>query len=144
APGGTERQLCNVAAGLRLRGGDVRVLTDEPLAGEKGHYAGLLRDAGVPVRATARSALPARAAREYPWHLLRAVPVEIRQAAINLAADLAADPPDVLHCWLDAPNILGTIAGLLADVPLIVLSTRNANPSNFPRIHLSYLREWYR
>ena len=144
APGGTERQLCNLAAGLVRRGVDVRVLTDEPLAGEWGHYAELLRAAGVPMRAAARSTLQARAAHEIPWHLLRAVPAELRQAAINLTADLAADPPDVLHCWLDRPNVLGTIAGLLADVPLIVLSTRNANPTNFPRIHSPYLREWYR
>jgi glycosyltransferase involved in cell wall biosynthesis len=135
--------MCNVAAGLAQRGFDVRVLTDEPLAGDHGHYGALLRDARVPVSSPARSPLSARAALDIPWHLLRVVPFEIRQTIVDLAANLAANLPDVLHCWLDQPNVLGTIAGLLANVPRIVLSTRNANPTNFPRFDFPYLREWY-
>jgi glycosyltransferase involved in cell wall biosynthesis len=40
--------------------------------------------------------------------------------------------------------VMGTIAGLLAGVPSIVLSTRNSNPTNFQRLNVPYLLPWYR
>ncbi len=60
SPGGTERQVCNLAAGLARRGASVRVLTTEPHVEEFGHYAKLLRSARVPARTVSRAALPAR------------------------------------------------------------------------------------
>src|SRR5262249_18153826 len=33
---------------------------------------------------------------------------------------------------------------LIADLPCIILSTRNSNPTNFPRLNLPYLQTWYR
>src|SRR5262249_53023632 len=57
--------------------------------------------------------------------------------------EVVVEPPDVLHCWLDQPNVIGAIAGLLADVPHVLLSARNSAPPNFPRIHYPYLHRWY-
>src|SRR5262249_20946437 len=37
-PGGAERQLCNLSAGLLRRGHKVLVLTTDDLEGERGHY----------------------------------------------------------------------------------------------------------
>jgi glycosyltransferase involved in cell wall biosynthesis len=143
-PGGAERQLCNVAGGLLRRGMDVRILTALDMEGERGHYTELVRRLGVPCRQTSEFVLSPRAADELPWHLLRATPPALRQLLINLTAALAADPPDLLHCWLDQPNVMGAIAGLMAGVPCIILSTRNSNPTNFQRLNVPYLLPWYR
>jgi glycosyltransferase involved in cell wall biosynthesis len=143
-PGGAERQLCNLAGGLRRRGLEVRVLTAFDMSGERGHYGELVRRLGVSCRQACASALTRRAADELPWHLLRSTPPALRHLLVSLISELAADPPDVLHCWLDQPNVMGTIAGLLADVPCIVLSTRNSNPTNFPRLNAPFLLPWYR
>jgi glycosyltransferase involved in cell wall biosynthesis len=143
-PGGAERQLCNLAGGLKRRGMDVRVLTALDMTGERGHYAELMQRIGVSCCQATASALTRRAADEPPWHLLRATPPALRHLLISLTAELAADPPDVLHCWLDQPNVMGTIAGLMAGIPCIVLSTRNSNPTNFLRLNVPYLLPWYR
>jgi glycosyltransferase involved in cell wall biosynthesis len=143
-PGGAERQLCNLAGGLKRRGFDVRVLTELDLSGERGHYGDLMRQLGVSCRPASASALTHRAAVELPWHLLRATPPALRHLLISLTAELAADPPDVLHCWLDQPNVMGAIAGLMAGIPCVILSTRNSNPTNFQRLNAPYLLPWYR
>jgi glycosyltransferase involved in cell wall biosynthesis len=142
-PGGAERQLCNLAAGLLRRGVDVRVVTRDSLEGERGHYTALLRQSRVPCRMARAASLTPEHALSLPWNLLRAVPSEVRQAALALAAELAADPPDILHAWLDEPNVIAAIAGLLAGVRCIILSTRNVNPTNFPRFNTWYFRQWY-
>jgi GDPmannose 4,6-dehydratase len=143
-PGGAERQLCNLAGGLNRRGMDVRVLTELDLSGERGHYGDLMRRLGLPCRQASASALTHRATVDLPWHLLRATPPALRHLLVSLTAELAADPPDVLHCWLDQPNVMGTIAGLMAGIPCIILSTRNSNPTNFQRLNVPYLLPWYR
>jgi glycosyltransferase involved in cell wall biosynthesis len=82
--------------------------------------------------------------RAIPWHLLGWVPEALRDEVASLASMLADERPDVLHCWLDQPNLVGATAGLLAGVPAIDLATRNGNPTNFPRLHFPYQRAWYR
>jgi glycosyltransferase involved in cell wall biosynthesis len=143
-PGGAERQLCNLAVGLLRRGHEVRVHVQNDLKGECGHYAALLKRHRVPLLQASAYCLTSELAETLPWHLLAAVPPEVRQAVVNLAAELAIDQPDVLHCWLDQPNVIGFMAGMIADVPCVILSTRNSNPTNFPRLNLPYLQDWYR
>jgi glycosyltransferase involved in cell wall biosynthesis len=142
-PGGAERQLCNLAAGLRQRGHQVRVLVKDNLKAERGHYAALLKRQRMPLRQASAAGLTTRMAESLPWQLLAAVPPTVRQAVINLAVELAADPPDVLHCWLDEPNVVGFIAGMIAEVPAIILSTRNSNPTHFPRLCQPFFKTWY-
>jgi glycosyltransferase involved in cell wall biosynthesis len=142
-PGGAERQLCNLVSGSVQRGLAVSVWTALPTIGEHGHYLPLLREAGVAVRTVRPRSLTERG-RDLPWHLLRWVPDELRDQIAALSAALADDTPHVLHCWLDQPNIVGAIAGLLAGVPAIVLATRNGNPANFPRLFFPYQHPWYR
>jgi glycosyltransferase involved in cell wall biosynthesis len=47
--------------------------------------------------------------------------------------------PRVLHCWLDQPNCVGAVAGLIAGVPRILVSTRNLSPRHFPH----YAEPWF-
>jgi glycosyltransferase involved in cell wall biosynthesis/SAM-dependent methyltransferase len=143
-PGGAERQLCNLVIGQKRRGLDVRVVTTYDLSGGQGHYADLLERADVPIRQAVRARLAPRPLRRVPWHLLRAVPPNLQSGVVDLIYELLADPPDVLHCWLDQPNVIGAAAGLLAGVPRIILSTRNANPTHFPRLWDACFQGWYR
>ncbi len=143
--GGAERQLCNLAIGLHKRKFDCHVRTTfEPDGEEHGHYRPLLINAGLDARGV--SATPdctTQIAKTLRWDLLAAVPECIRPYVISLAVDLAKSPPDILHCWLDHPNIMGALAGLIANVPAILLSTRNSNPTNFPRLYSPYMDIWY-
>jgi len=137
--GGAERQLCNLAIGLAERGLDVRVLTTLPLADDGAHYLPLLEEAGLEAR-------PARVGPGLPRvraDLLLALPDHLRGPVAALAAELAEDPPDLLHCWLDHPNVIGGLAGLLADVPRILLATRNSAPTNFRYLYAPWLDTWY-
>lgn len=141
--GGAERQLCNLAVGLKRRKQHVQVLTTHELAGNQSHYANFLRKEGIPARrAVGQALLDDR--RYHPWELGSVAPAELREPVYRLASELIDNCPDVLHCWLDAPNIIGGIAGLIAGVPRILLSLRNVNPTHFPRLLRPYLQEWYR
>ncbi len=149
--GGAERQVVHLAATQRQRGLEASVRTQAALAGQWAHYLPLLVEAGVEARqAGAIEAEPlervAEAVRESAglMRALRCLPLSIRGGVLDLFGELMLDPPDVLHCWLDEPNVLGGVAGLLAGVPRIVLSTRNVNPAHFPHLHRPWMRPWYR
>lgn len=142
--GGAERQLCNLALGQTRRGYRVEVLTTAAPVGTQGHYADLLIDGGIPLRQARGPQTPTAVARPLPAALLRGVPAEVREHVRCLVEELRHDPPDILHCWLDQPNLIGAMAGLLAGVPRILLSTRNSNPTHFPRLHSAWMQSWYR
>jgi hypothetical protein len=142
--GGAERQLCNLALGLQEHGHQVRVLTGYPRIDEGNHYYELLSKHGVPIRQAELRALPRKSRRVFVDALFRTLPHEIREFVGSLYAELCVERPDILHCWLDQPNIIGAIAGLLAGVPRIVIGFRNSNPTHFPRFHRPYMLPWYR
>ncbi|MCA8921013.1 MAG: glycosyltransferase [Planctomycetes bacterium] len=139
-PGGAERQLTLLARGARERGLDVEVWTAYSLEGSEGHYVPDLEAAGVKVRALGLHH------RTRTMNPKRGVAVDFVRDHLSsftlypLITELQRDPPDVLHCWLDESNTLGAIAGLLTDVPRILVSTRNVSPIHFPRL----LRPWFR
>jgi glycosyltransferase involved in cell wall biosynthesis len=142
-PGGAERQLCNLAIGQHNAGIDVRVLTTGPKEHDDLQYSGLLSAGDVPICQACRHVVDPAVVGAVPWQLLRSVPHEIQDGVVNLVYELLAHPPDILHGWLDQPNVIAGIAGLLAGVPHIVLSTRNSNPTNFPRFCEHFFQTWY-
>lgn len=140
-PGGAERQLCYTAAGLARRGHDVFAATALDLEGPNGHYRGLLSEARVPIL---EPITPNATRLGLDNSLLSLVPRDVRHHVESLAQHLLVHRPEVLHCWLDQCNVIGGAAGLLAKVPRILLSTRNSNPTNFPRLNVPYLQPWYK
>jgi glycosyltransferase involved in cell wall biosynthesis/2-polyprenyl-3-methyl-5-hydroxy-6-metoxy-1,4-benzoquinol methylase len=140
--GGAERQLCNLSLGLARRGLDVAVRTTHDATGDRGHYNHLLEEHGLKVLTAGHGRKPTPAAVDES--LLAVVPPHLRPHVLALREEIVALRPDVLHCWLDEPNVLGGIAGLLAGVPRVLLSMRNSNPTNFPRFYHPYMGEWYR
>jgi glycosyltransferase involved in cell wall biosynthesis len=146
-PGGAERQLCNVAIASKRLGHDVRVILMWEPEGDHGHYLHLLHDAGVEVSVAGTKFHPGfpDAVNRVPGALgaIRQIPAECWPVVVDVLGELLTDRPDVLHAWLDGSNVWGGMAGVLAQVPLIVLSTRNVNPSNFPSLDLPFFRQAY-
>lgn len=146
-PGGAERQLCNFAAGAMRCGSRVRVYTVFDAVGDQGHYAGLLADNGIPCHVVGSefdSGFPQKLVSRSRIDFLRGLPIFFSPWTADAMGELLADPPDVLYTWLDFCNVWGGVAGLLANVPVIVLSTRNVNPTHFSYMANPIFRPWYR
>lgn len=148
--GGAERQAANIAIAQRDGSLESHVRTQVPLAGERAHYQPMLSARGIEPRqagaldVASLDALAARVrSRPRLGEALRCVPASIRSGVLDIFGELLMLQPQVLHCWLDEPNIFGGMAGLLAGTPRIVLSTRNVNPTHFPHLCKPWMRRCY-
>jgi glycosyltransferase involved in cell wall biosynthesis len=142
--GGAERQWCYLAHSLKKLGFAVTFVVTEELGRQNSHYLPLLRDAGIEVVEIAAQS-PAEVVDRLPkgpraGALLGAQGNPFHVDIHLLCALLRKLNPQVVIAQLDSTNILAAIAAHLADVPRVVLSFRNYNPSNF-----SYLdNDWFR
>jgi glycosyltransferase involved in cell wall biosynthesis len=146
-PGGAERQLCNCVIDTRRLGYEVTVLLLFKPTGEHDHYGALLAKEGVEVRLAGEHFDPSfkSLVKKLPGgeSCLTTIPEEFCPWAIDVLGELLIDPPDVFHSWLDHPNVWSGTAALLANIPLIVLSTRNVNPTHFPYLASPYFHAMY-
>jgi glycosyltransferase involved in cell wall biosynthesis len=146
AAGGAERQVVNTLLGLR----------EQPLESVSflSEYLYDSPDRAFLLPALAGSGIPfgkiARRDRNYFKRidssvvgLLGCLPVDLAQETIDLVAEFRARRPEVVHAWQDATSIKCGMAGIIAGVPRIVLSSRNVNPSNFA-YHQTFMRPAYR
>lgn len=145
--GGAERQLVNLALGLSRRGHTVTVFTTYPMTDENAHYCDDLRRGGVAFAAAGANQVsgvrdPLREL-DISSEIVGALPEIIRDPVLDLAGELLAHKPDVLHCWLDYPNIIGAAAAALTGVEHAILSSRNLNPTWFPAFYQSWMDVWY-
>lgn len=147
-PGGAERQLCNCVIGTRRLGYEVTVLLLFKPTGEHDHYGEILAKEGISVRVAGETFNPRFKSelKKIPGGeaSLAAIPEEFCPFAIDVLGELLSDHPDIFHSWLDHPNIWSGVAALLANVPLIVLSTRNVNPTHFPYLASPYFHAMYK
>ncbi|MFT7462068.1 MAG: glycosyltransferase involved in cell wall biosynthesis [Pseudohongiellaceae bacterium] len=145
--GGAERQLVNLALGLSRLGHKVTVFTTYPLSDENAHYCEDLARGGVAFAAAGSERKPGvrDALRELDVspEIVGALPEIIRDPVLDLAGELLAHRPDVLHCWLDYPNIIGAAAAAVAGMPHAIMSSRNLNPTWFPAFYQSWMDVWY-
>lgn len=147
--GGAERQLVYVARESQRRGTlEARILTINPTVGAGGHYLPLAEEGGVTVeQAGSRAGAESLAAfsDDIDLHaLLEPLPLFYRAWVVELAGEFLRLRPNVVHAWLDHPNMWAGIAALATGVPNIVLSTRNVNPSHFPAFDYPEFLPWYR
>jgi len=147
APGGAERQWIYLALGLKRAGYDVHfVIYNEP-TGDNAHYLPMIEASGVQIHVVDRQS---------PLALLKTLADDPRMARfvrtsiiddvdrfVRLVAVLRRVRPRTVFAQLDDPNIYAGFASLLADVPRVVLSFRNYNPSNFPYIYKPWYRQAY-
>ncbi len=144
SPGGAERQWVYLALGLKRSGHEVHfVIYNEP-SGDNAHYLPLLEASGIPIHTVVRqSPLVLLDTLANDPRLARFVKTSILDDVdrfIRLVAVLRRVRPAVVYAQLDDPNIYAGFASLLADVPRVVASFRNYNPSNFSYI----FKPWYR
>ncbi len=144
SPGGAERQWVYLALGLKRAGYQVHfVIYNEP-SGDNAHYLPLLEASGIPIHTVIRqSPLVLLATLADDPRMARFVKTSILDDVdrfVRLVAVLRRIKPKVVYAQLDDPNIYAGFASLLADVPRVVASFRNYNPSNFSYI----FKPWYR
>lgn len=127
--GGAERQLCNLAQHLKQIRLAPAVLTMER---EKDAYLSLLTgierdcsDVPAPAFDSWKAFLDLPAQKKEAFF---ALPRNLQWRVWNAYTHIRISKPDVLHCFLDRPNVVGALAGWLADVPRVLLSIRNVRP----------------
>ncbi len=146
-PGGAERQLCNFGVEAASRGENIQVLTLHELVDEHAHYSKYLHNAGIYPK-TAGSTFNGNF-KNLTSHIpnclkiLDQLPHFLLPGAIDILGEILINPPDILHTWLDHANIWGGVAGILANTPAIILSTRNVNPTHFPYLTHPAFKSWY-
>lgn len=145
--GGAERQLCNCVIGQHRQGLDVSVLLLFKPTGEHDHFGELLSQEGITVRVAGERFNPkfkAAIKRVVGGEVALAdIPQEFCPWAIEVLGELLVAQPDIFHSWLDHPNVWGGVGAVLANVPLVVLSTRNVNPTHFPYLASPYFHAMY-
>jgi glycosyltransferase involved in cell wall biosynthesis len=144
--GGAERQLCNLAVMQKRAGHQVRVLLEFRPSGRSGHYVPLLEAAGIRPEVVGAVWSPEILGRwsERAEAAMPLLPRDLREPVMDLAAELLLAPADVLHCWLDRPNVAGLIAARMAGIPAVLLSLRNLSPQHSPHWLSMWMRPWYR
>lgn len=143
--GGAERQMVLLALGLRRLGKEVDLITlhdDVPAAAS---WARQLADAGVkrialvkPDRAPQKiwplltPGSPGRAVAERlaPFFMMSLLPI------FDTYGVLVQRRPQSLIAYLDDGNVIGGVAAVMAGVPEIHMSGRNAEPNQFPDLAL--------
>ncbi|KXW55833.1 asparagine synthase (glutamine-hydrolyzing) [Ferrovum sp. PN-J185] len=131
--GGAERQWCNLAIGLKELGKNVYMVVDN-LDGANGHYLYLVRAANINILQLTQESKFIKSCLNPDLFSLFFHPKV--KSSFFLAVLLKRLNPYALITQLDATNINGAIAALLSDIPKIVMSFRNYNPT-----HFDYLKE---
>lgn len=155
-PGGADRQICNLAVGLREHGWDVELVSyAAPMPGTE-HYVRLLEEAGVSFRIlpnpreTGQMQIDERDHNEQfnlVIQFVRHLPPEIMFYVLAAYHYFVRQRPELIVSYLDYQNIIASLGGLLAGVPNILLSGRNLHPGNFPHYYSTgteWIRHYYR
>lgn len=147
--GGAERQLVYLARASVEAGHRPVVWTAYPFGPDSDRQVAELAAAGVEVRALElhpRTRASARSIRQaLPAPLVEALARHaVSPILLPLVEALLAEPPDVLHAWLDEGNAAAGLAGLATAVPRIVLSGRGMSPLRMPHLDRPWLRDTYR
>jgi glycosyltransferase involved in cell wall biosynthesis len=146
AAGGAERQIVNTLLGLPRQELESvsflgEYLDDSP---DRAFMLPALSGSGVvPAQLARRDRGYFKEIDKSVTELLELLPPDLAQETADLVGEFRARRPEVVHAWQDATSIKCGLAGIIAGVPRIVLSSRNVNPSNFA-YHRSFMRPAYR
>jgi len=139
--GGAERQICNLALGLKRAGWIPTILVYETGLSETLHYRQFLADAGIDYYVTR----PPDSGNvvEDALSALENIAPDILMALWHVRAELILQTlytykalrklrPELLISYLDWQNVFSGLASMMAGVPRFLMSGRNAAPTNFP------------
>jgi len=139
-PGGAERQMVNVAAGVSSSM-DVRVTCEHYASEAERHFAHVLEVSGV--RIDALSLIDSAIATLHSLDNTRLSELlsddyfddkdghYFGKSLIPYIAEIVTSRPAVVHAWLDSINVRAGLAAYLLGVPRIVLSQRSVAPDQF-------------
>jgi len=147
-PGGAERQIGYLAAGMAEAGWDVG-LGAFSLHGDGEHFAADLRRRGIPLYALDQDKPMFRPAGQWlrlgrAAALLRTLPEEIQTEVAKVMMLFLHKKPHLVVCYLDRVNVVCGLAAVLAGVPRILLSGRNLNPTCLPYLARPWFHDLYR
>ena len=147
-PGGAERQWFYLAVGLKRAGYRVHFLVIDWLEGLNAHYVPLLRANGLePIEIGRRDTsrfLGASIKDKRAFELMAPDGNPFGIKLVQLAALLMEIRPRAVFAQLDWTNLAAGIAAHVADVPRVILSFRNYNPSHMAYLNLDWLLPCYR
>jgi asparagine synthase (glutamine-hydrolysing) len=130
--GGAERQWVYLAKGLAELGYAVTFVVSDRLEEQNRHYLTLLESTGVEIISAAGQPLDIES-----YAFLRRFPCGSTdmdsQNIAEVASVFRALNPKVVFTQLDGTNIIGGVATFVADIPGVVMSFRNYNPTHFPQ-----------
>jgi asparagine synthase (glutamine-hydrolysing) len=148
-PGGAERQWLYLAQALKDAGYDVVFVTSHPLRGSNGHYLPDLVRSGIAHVDASHVGFLQEMSMMARYPVLR----ELAESWIGgggaatrmtqLAAVFEDLKPKVVFAQLDEPNVVAGLAALAVQVPRVVVSFRNYNPTNFPYLYASWFLPAY-
>lgn len=148
--GGSERQICRLAAGLGQVGLGPRLLVPGPPQPDLEGLHRLLRTGGVPVNHLPQprddwTGDPCALAGPDPEPVMRAVellPPEMIHRVLALRSALLARPPALVVAYMERASVMAGVAALLAGVPRILLCLRSLDPSHFTHYFPNGI-DWY-
>lgn len=131
--GGAERQCAALAVEMARRGYCVILVNDKPISEKSSHYQYILERSGVfflcyddknfmckglkIIKEKKKEGFYREIQASYPF----------RNCIVHLSGLINTFHPDILHCYLDGPNVIGGCAAIITDTPAL-LSFRNINP----------------
>lgn len=146
-PGGAERQISILSKLLKEKGYCVTVIVMN-MDNNLSHYSEYIKNNGIEldvldVSDFERDVLLMVHNNINP-RCLNSLPKYYRTYAANLIVKLLQKNINIVHCYLDIPNIVGGISSLIVGVPHIRLSFRNTNPSHFPETYSEDFKPFYK
>lgn len=148
ASGGAQRQLCLNAIAAKELGYNVSVIILWPLTGNNIHYLSMLNDNKIPVKSSAYPhSTPdenflSNLKQEDRSKFVNTLENELKYPLWYLMTYLSVLKPDYIHCFVDISCILGGLSAILLNIPKVIFSFRNKNPSHFS-FGQPFLRSYY-
>jgi glycosyltransferase involved in cell wall biosynthesis len=148
-PGGSERQVVNTLAGLKAAEvTDLSLLHVYPLTAPHDFFYPALEKAGISCLYLADEGMTKLPLGAVDVELMRMLEIfEMlglrRDMILNYLNVFRQHRPEIVHIWLDEPNVTAGIAAAFAGVPRIIVGCRSLAPYRFP-FYRSYMRPIYR
>lgn len=149
-PGGAERQLAYAACGIKSQGDwNPTVLVDYLNNETNRFYLPKLKTAGVKVIENSfnhEDVIQTHKDSEiYSYFINNHRHTGFQNLiykVIAYAKVIEKEKPEIVHCWMDASNVMFGLAASIVGVPKIILSCRSAAPDNF-EIFQPYMKPGY-
>lgn len=150
-PGGAERQLAYAASGIQAQGDwKPTVLVDYLNNDTNRFYLPKLKKAGVNVLENSfehDEVIQTHSDSEiYSYFINNHRHTGFQNLiykVIAYAKVIEREKPEIVHCWMDASNVMFGLAASIVGVPKVVLSCRSAAPDNF-EIFQPYMKPGYK